>query len=271
VRIRNKIGGAVQAVGTIRLGVGVDAVAARAAGSSQNLVSRSHYVNRGRPFWPSGGRRADAACAFSREPRDVGAPRAVYQIGKQLGQAGAHSTEFCTLDMSSADGSDLHAHDGQFAAGPARYNSVMRGCKTAQPCSQPFLLLDTLDHSRLQVPLPKKHKGTHGFCIGTANKPRREGQPSVQGAARSRGHVGLIAMAGPAVMRRMRQQVAARGLASRYAMSRLPQPQGPCSSPTRRPCGPLRCCTPRGFAPALPMVLLCQRSRLWRRSTRAVR
>ena len=196
------------------------------------------------------GRAQGRRCVrLSREPRDVGAPRAVYQIGKQLGQAGAHSTEFCTLDMSSADGSDLHAHDGQFAAGPARYNSVMRGCKTAQPCSQPFLLLDTLDHSRLQVPLPKKHKGTHGFCIGTANKPRREGQPSVQGAARSRGHVGLIAMAGPAVMRRMRQQVAARGLASRYAMSHLPQPQGPCSSPTRRPCGAGHCdaAPPLGF------------------------
>jgi len=47
VRIRNKIGGAVQAVGTIRLGVRVDAVAARAAGSSQNLVSR--YQPRGPP------------------------------------------------------------------------------------------------------------------------------------------------------------------------------------------------------------------------------
>ena len=169
VRIRNKIGGAVQAVGTIRLGVRVDAVAARAAGTSQNLVSRSHYVNRGRPFWPSGGRRADAACAFSREPRDVGAPRAVYQIGKQLGQAGAHSTEFCTLDMSSADGSDLHAHDGQFAAGPARYNSVMRGCKTTQPCSQPFLLLDTLDHSRLQV-LSRPRQSLACTCTTTVRR-----------------------------------------------------------------------------------------------------
>jgi hypothetical protein len=82
--------------------------------------------------------RADAARARVVDSVGVGAPRAVQQIRKQLGQAGAHSTEFCTLEMSSADGSDLHAHDGKFAAGPARYNSVMRGCKTTQPCSQPF-------------------------------------------------------------------------------------------------------------------------------------
>ena len=82
--------------------------------------------------------RADAARARAVDSVGVGVPRAVQQIRKQLGQAGAHSTEFCTLEMSSADGSDLHAHDGKFAAGPARYNSVMRGCKTTQPCSQPF-------------------------------------------------------------------------------------------------------------------------------------
>ena len=135
VRIRKKIGGAVQAVGTIRLGVRVDAVAARATVKiSLTSLAKLNFTftlcNRGRPCGPSGGRRADAAYAFSREPRDVGAPRAVHQIRKQLGQADAHCTEFCTLEMSSADGSDLHAHDGQFAAGPARYNSVMRGCKT---------------------------------------------------------------------------------------------------------------------------------------------
>ena len=76
VRIRNKIGGAVQAVGTIRLGVRVDAVAARAAGSSQNLVSRSHYVNRGRPFWAVG-RAQGRRCVrlFSRAARRGSTPR----------------------------------------------------------------------------------------------------------------------------------------------------------------------------------------------------
>ena len=133
------------------------------------LVSRSHYVIGVGLVGRRAGAGPTPAHAFSREPRDVGAPRAVHQIGKQLGQAGAHSTEFCTLDMSSADGSDLHAHDGQFAAGPARYNSVMRGCKTTQPCSQPFLLLDTLDHSRLQV-LSRPRQSLACTCTTTVRR-----------------------------------------------------------------------------------------------------